>query len=152
MLQQPDGGRSDSFSYDLLSQADYNADANEGDGAYAAKCDRGSEASYGPAIDDNDGEEFIDALLADIATCNEIVAELEAFAAVYQCRCSAFGSAGERCMAISAAVCVGQSAADKTLKALEAASRSLTVGEQNSSISILPLAAACENTVEALTF
>ena len=41
---------------------------------------------------------------------------------------SAFGSAGERCMAISVAVCVGRPAAEKTIKALEAASRSLTVG------------------------
>lgn len=41
---------------------------------------------------------------------------------------SAFGSAGERCMAISVAVCVGENAADKTVEALKTASESLKVG------------------------
>ena len=41
---------------------------------------------------------------------------------------SAFGSAGERCMAISVAVCVGQSVADETVEALKAASESLKIG------------------------
>ena len=41
---------------------------------------------------------------------------------------SAFGSAGERCMAVSVAVCVGESVADKTVEALKTASKSLKIG------------------------
>jgi len=41
---------------------------------------------------------------------------------------SAFGSAGERCMAVSVVVCVGESVADKTVEALKTASKSLKIG------------------------
>ncbi len=41
---------------------------------------------------------------------------------------SAFGSAGERCMAVSVAVCVGESVADKTVEALKTASQALKIG------------------------
>ena len=41
---------------------------------------------------------------------------------------SAFGSAGERCMAISVAVCVGKQVANKTVDALKEASENLRIG------------------------
>ena len=41
---------------------------------------------------------------------------------------SAFGSAGERCMAVSVAVCVGKKTGDRIVEALKAASQSLKLG------------------------
>ena len=41
---------------------------------------------------------------------------------------SAFGSAGERCMAISVAVCVGEKTGDRIVESLKTASESLRIG------------------------
>ena len=41
---------------------------------------------------------------------------------------SAFGSAGERCMAVSVAVCVGKKTGDRIVEAMKAASQSLKLG------------------------